>query len=66
MGEWSAAWMSGRVGLTEKTRSGYQGILRSRVLPSFGVVPLKKVTRAAVSNWVSDMSDDREEPGTGS
>lgn len=58
--------MSGRVGLTEKTRSGYQGILRSRVLPSFGVVPLKKVTRAAVSNWVSDMSDDREEPGTGS
>jgi integrase len=54
--EWSAIWMSGRVGLTEKTRAGYQGILNSRVLPSFGAVPLKKMARTAVSIWVSEMS----------
>lgn len=40
--DWSAIWMSGRVGLTEKTRAGYQGILNSRVLPAFGAVPIKR------------------------
>jgi integrase len=54
--EWASIWMSGRVGLTEKTRAGYQGILNSRVLPTFGQVPMKKVTRAALSKWVSEMS----------
>lgn len=56
--DWSAIWMSGRVGLTEKTRAGYQGILNSRVLPFFGEVPIKKMTRAVVAKWVSDMSDE--------
>lgn len=56
--DWSAIWMSGRVGLTEKTRAGYQGILDSRVLPVFGAVPIKKMTRAVVASWVSDMSDE--------
>ena len=56
--DWSAIWMSGRVGLTEKTRVGYQGILNSRVLPTFGAMPIKRVTRAAVASWVSDMSDE--------
>ena len=39
--EWSVIWMSGRVGLTEKTRAGYQRILNSRILPTFGAVPVK-------------------------
>lgn len=56
--DWSAIWMSGRVGLTEKTRAGYQGILNSRVLPAFGAVPVKRISRAAVSSWVADMSDE--------
>jgi len=55
--DWSVMWMSGRVGLTEKTRVGYQGILNSRVLPVLGSVPLKRVTRAVIASWVSDMSD---------
>lgn len=56
--DWSVIWMSGRVGLTEKTRFGYQGILNSRVLPTFGAVPIKRMTRAAIASWVSDMSGE--------
>lgn len=56
--EWSVIWMSGRVGLTEKTRAGYQRILNSRILPTFGAVPVKKITRSAIASWVSDMSDE--------
>ena len=60
--DWSAIWMSRRVGLTEKTRVGYQGILNSRVLPTFGVIPLRKVTRTAVAGWVSGMSNEGLSP----
>jgi len=38
----SVMWMSGRVGLTEKTRTGYHGILNSRVLPAFGALTIKR------------------------
>ena len=56
--EWSSTWLSGRVGLTEKTRQGYEGILGSRVLPIFGQVPLAKVRRPAVAEWVSEMTSE--------
>ena len=56
--EWSSTWLSGRVGLTEKTRQGYEGILGSRVLPIFGQVPLANVRRPAVAEWVSEMTSE--------
>jgi len=56
--EWSSTWLSGRVGLTEKTRQGYEGILGSRVLPIFGQVPMAKVRRPAVAEWVSEMTSE--------
>jgi len=60
--EWSEGWPAGRVGLTEKTRAGYAGILISRVYPTFGQVQLGRVSRAAVTNWVSEMAAEGLSP----
>ncbi len=55
--EWSRRWLAGRVRLTETTKVGYEGILRSRIWPTFGPVPVSKVTRNAVAQWLADMTN---------
>jgi integrase len=60
--DWSSSWLSGRLGLTEKTRAGYEGILTSRVLPTFGPVPVARVTRSAVADWISEMAREGLSP----
>lgn len=60
--DWSEGWLTGRVGLTEKTRAGYAGILISRVYPTFGQVQLGRVSRAAVTRWVSEMAAEGLSP----
>jgi integrase len=53
--EWAERWMASRVHLKPKTIASYESLLRSRVLPRWGDVPVAQVTNAAVVGWVAEM-----------
>ena len=55
-GEWSEGWLRGLV-LKPKTRDGYESLLRSRVLPRFGSVPIARITPGEVRAWMTDMTE---------
>jgi len=61
-GEWSQTWLSGLHSIKPKTLAGYESLLRSRVLPTFGGVELRRITTAAVREWVSAMVDEGLSP----
>jgi len=54
-GEWSEQWLAGLHSIKPKTLAGYESLLRSRVLPTFGAVELRRITTAAVREWVAAM-----------
>jgi integrase len=54
-GVWAGSWLDGLVDLKPKTRYGYQGLLTSRILPTFGRVQLRNVTPARIRSWVREM-----------
>ena len=54
-GEWSERWLSGLHSIKPKTRAGYESLLRSRVLPTFGGTELRRISTAAVREWVAAM-----------
>jgi integrase len=53
--EWAEGWMASRVHLKPKTVASYESLLRSRVLPRWGDVPLARITHASVVGWVAEM-----------
>ncbi len=55
VGEYAPGWLSSRVHLKPKTRAGYMSLLKTRVLPQWGTVPLSRITYGGVSAWVSQM-----------
>ncbi len=48
-------WLDGLVGLKEKTTFGYQSLLRSRVLPTFGNTQIRQIQPADVRTWIAEM-----------
>jgi integrase len=56
VGEWLAAWRVRRVDLKPSTLAGYDSVLRTRILPTWGRVPLRRVERDAVVQWVTQMT----------
>ncbi len=52
--EYADGWMAGR-SLKPKTRAGYASLLKSRILPIFGNVPLNRITPDQVRSWVVAM-----------
>jgi len=60
--DWSELWLAGLHGIEPKTRAGYESLLRSRVLPTFGEVPLNRITASAVREWISDLVDEGLSP----
>lgn len=54
--EYSARWLPILVHIKPKTRSGYESLLRTQVLPVFGDTALTHVEQAAVANWVAAMT----------
>lgn len=56
--DWSAQWLAGRVHLKPKTVASYESLLRTRVLPTWGTVPLTRVNHEAVDAWVAAMRRD--------
>ena len=55
--EYAPGWLAGRAHLKPKTRAGYESLLKTRVLPRWGSVPLSRVTYGDVSAWVSQLAD---------
>jgi integrase len=51
--DWSAEWLAQLVHLRPKTTVGYQSLLRTCVLPTFGPLPLARVDQPAVAAWVA-------------
>jgi integrase len=57
LAEAAADWLAG-LDIKPKTRAGYESLLRSRVLPAFGDLPLNRITPAMVRNWIAHMSTE--------
>ncbi len=55
--EWADTWIAG-LDIKPKSRAGYESLLRSRVLPAFGLVELRRITPALVREWITDMVDE--------
>lgn len=53
--DWVDVWLSGLLGIEPKTRSGYESLLRSRVLPAFGGAELRRITTPVVREWIAQM-----------
>jgi integrase len=57
--EWAAIWLASVRGtLKPKTVAGYESVLRSRILPTFGNHPLSAPLPSEVQAWVSAMDAD--------
>jgi integrase len=58
-GSYAEEWMAGKrstVGTTTATNT--EALLRSRVLPEFGAMQLKRITTAHVRRWLATMTED--------
>jgi Phage integrase, N-terminal SAM-like domain len=44
LGEYAKPWLAARVHLKPKTVAGYESLLKTRVLPRWGDVPLDRIT----------------------
>lgn len=53
--EWAERWMATLAHVAPKTRVGYESLLRTQVLPAFGLVPLAGIEQPAVKAWVAAM-----------
>lgn len=60
--DYAPDWLAGKVNIKEKTLAWYEGLLRSRVLPTFGAYQLRRIDPSNVRNWVSAMADEGLSP----
>lgn len=54
LSEWTEPWLQS-LDLKPSTRASYESLLRSRVLPSFGDVPISKIEPTDVRTWVAGL-----------
>src|SRR2546423_522715 len=52
---WSGEWLGFSVHLKPKTFIGYQSLLRTRILPTFGTLPLDAIDGLAIRRWIAEM-----------
>lgn len=51
--EWSQEWLAQLVHVRPKTMVGYESLMRTCVLPTFGPVPIARVDQPSVAAWVA-------------
>lgn len=54
---WAEQWLAG-LNVKPKTLAGYESLLRSRVLPTFGELELRQITTAKVRAWLTSMGEE--------
>ena len=52
---WSTEYLGFSVHLKPKTRIGYESLLRTRILPTFGALRLDAIDGLAIRRWVAEM-----------
>lgn len=62
--EWAAAWQDATVDLRAKTLEGYEAILRTQVLPTFGPYPVADIDLHMIQTFVSRRYRAGAEAGT--
>jgi integrase len=55
---WSESWLAGLHSIKPKTLAGYESLLRSRVVPEFGEMELRRISTASVRSWVASMVEE--------
>lgn len=56
VGEWAQRWLASAVGhLKRKTHAGYASLLKTKIVPRFGTVPLSSMKPILVGEWVADL-----------
>ena len=53
--DWADRWLRTTVHLKPKTQAGYESLLRSHVLPTFGQSPLHAIRLLEVREWIAAM-----------
>lgn len=53
--DWADRWLRTTTHLKPKTRAGYESMLRSRLLPTFGRAPIGDIRPIDVREWLSSM-----------
>ncbi|WP_122261623.1 tyrosine-type recombinase/integrase [Ornithinimicrobium cerasi] len=51
--DWHETWMTQRPDLRESTRARVEGIARVHLLPTFGHLPVQRITQQDVQTWVT-------------
>ncbi|MDK1016411.1 MAG: tyrosine-type recombinase/integrase [Actinomycetota bacterium] len=59
---YSTAWLTAKTRIKEKTHAGYQSLLESRILPTFGRARLVTIDRSMVGSWVRGMTEEKLSP----
>jgi integrase len=54
--EYAEEWLQQRPRLRPRTRELYEGQLNNHILPTFGPVPVAKITSAAVRSWWAELN----------
>lgn len=54
--EWSQLWLESSTHLKPKSRVGYESLLRSTILPTFGKRRLRDIDPLEVREWVASLS----------
>jgi site-specific recombinase XerC len=52
---WSTEYLGFSVHLKPKTRIGYESLMRTRILPTFGAIQLDAIDGLAIRRWVAKM-----------
>lgn len=56
VGDWSQRWLAAASGhLKIKTIAGYESLLKTKIMPRFGAVPLSGMKQIMVNEWVTDL-----------
>lgn len=61
---WAGTWLATTVHLKDKTRIGYESILRCHLLPTFGNMPVARVDQPKVKAFLAEMVASGAAPGT--
>lgn len=56
--EWLDRYIASRSGVEQKTITEYKRYAKRDIGPALGAIPLTKLTREDVAEWVNDMQDD--------
>lgn len=53
--EWAARWLATKVDLKATTRRGYEGMLRTHVLPRWGQAKLDDIMHEQIAAWIAEL-----------